>query len=164
MAAGGILGGYFVAVGSLVSSMDALLPRVCGLTSWKILGRRGRLVFIGGCFTAVATGCSCAFSGWMICHHGFVYLGGNLCVDSFIAGSVIGLRCRGQCRGVGTATSIVVRVGVRVRVFGGSGGLKNTRIIEDATVYPGSGRSVPYIQQLMILILKSTQNQGFTTV
>ena len=34
------------------------------------------------------------------------------------------------CRGVGTAASIVVRVGVRVRVSGGSGGLKNTRIIE----------------------------------
>jgi hypothetical protein len=30
---------------------------------------------------------------------------------------------------------------------------KNHR--EDATVYPGSGQSVPYVQQLMILILKS---------
>ena len=28
------------------------------------------------------------------------------------------------------------------------------------TVYPGLGRSVPYVQQLMIHILKSTQNQG----
>ena len=34
---------------------------------------------------------------------------------------------------------------------------------EDATVYPGSGQSVPYVQQLMILILKSTQNRGVTT-
>jgi hypothetical protein len=32
--------------------------------------------------------------------------------------------------GVRTTTSIVVRVGVRVHVSGGSGGLKNTRIIE----------------------------------
>ena len=31
---------------------------------------------------------------------------------------------------------------------------------EDATVYPGSGQFGPYVQQLMILILKSTQNQG----
>ena len=38
---------------------------------------------------------------------------------------------------------------------------KNHR--ENAIVYPGSGRSVPYVQQLMILILKSTQNQGVTT-
>jgi hypothetical protein len=30
-------------------------------------------------------------------------------------------------------------------------------------VYPGLGQSVPYVQQLMILILKSTQNQGVTT-
>jgi hypothetical protein len=34
------------------------------------------------------------------------------------------------CRGVGTAVSIVVRGGVRVRVSGDSSGLKNTRIIE----------------------------------
>jgi hypothetical protein len=27
---------------------------------------------------------------------------------------------------------------------------------EDAMVYPGSGRSMPYVQQLMTLILKST--------
>ena len=33
---------------------------------------------------------------------------------------------------------------------------------EDATVYPGLGQFGPYIQQLMILILKSTQNQGVT--
>jgi hypothetical protein len=33
-------------------------------------------------------------------------------------------------RGVGTAASIVIRVGVRVGFSGGSGGLKNTRIIE----------------------------------
>jgi hypothetical protein len=30
-------------------------------------------------------------------------------------------------------------------------------------VYPGSGRSVPYVQQLMILKLKSTQNLGIIT-
>ena len=35
-----------------------------------------------------------------------------------------------MCRGVGTAASIVVRIGVRVRISGGSGGLKNTRITE----------------------------------
>jgi hypothetical protein len=29
---------------------------------------------------------------------------------------------------------------------------------EDATVYPGSGQFYSYVQQLMILILKSTQN------
>ena len=34
----------------------------------------------------------------------------------------------GWCRGVETVASIVVRVGVRVRVSGGSGGLRNTRI------------------------------------
>ena len=33
-------------------------------------------------------------------------------------------------RGVETVASIIVRGGVRVRVFGGSGGLKNTRITE----------------------------------
>ena len=32
----------------------------------------------------------------------------------------------------------------------------------DATVYSGLGRSVPYILQLMILILKRTQNRGVT--
>jgi hypothetical protein len=30
---------------------------------------------------------------------------------------------------------------------------------EDAIVYPSSGQLVPYVQQLMILILKSTQNR-----
>jgi hypothetical protein len=35
---------------------------------------------------------------------------------------------------------------------------KNHR--EDATIYPGSSQSVAYIQQLMILILKSTQIEG----
>ena len=34
---------------------------------------------------------------------------------------------------------------------------------EDITIYPGSGQFGPYIQQLMILILKSTQNMGVTT-
>jgi hypothetical protein len=38
-----------------------------------------------------------------------------------------GDRC---CRGVRTVASIVIRVGVRVCVFGGSGGLKNTRTTE----------------------------------
>ena len=37
---------------------------------------------------------------------------------------------RASCHGVRTTTSIVVRVDVRVRVSGGSGGLKNTRITE----------------------------------
>jgi len=31
---------------------------------------------------------------------------------------------------------------------------------EDAKVYPSSGQFGPYIEQLMILILKSTQNLG----
>ena len=31
---------------------------------------------------------------------------------------------------------------------------------EDATVYLGLGQFGPYVQQLMILILKSTQNLG----
>ena len=44
---------------------------------------RGRLVFAGGCFAAVASCCSYAFFGWMLCHHGFVYLVGDLCVDYF---------------------------------------------------------------------------------
>jgi hypothetical protein len=35
-----------------------------------------------------------------------------------------------RCHGVETMASIVVRGGVRVCVFGGSGGLKNTRITE----------------------------------
>jgi hypothetical protein len=30
-------------------------------------------------------------------------------------------------------------------------------------VYPSSGQFGPYVQQLMILILKSTQNLGVTT-
>ena len=34
------------------------------------------------------------------------------------------------CRGVGTATSIVILVGVIVHVFGGSDGLRKTRIME----------------------------------
>jgi hypothetical protein len=33
-----------------------------------------------------------------------------------------------MCRGVGPAASIVVRVGVKVQVSGGTTGLKNTRI------------------------------------
>jgi hypothetical protein len=33
----------------------------------------------------------------------------------------------------------------------------------DTTVYPGSGQSMPYVQQLMIHILKSTQNRRVTT-
>jgi hypothetical protein len=33
------------------------------------------------------------------------------------------------------------------------------------TVYPDSGQSVPYVQQLMVLILKSTQNlEGYNIV
>jgi hypothetical protein len=39
---------------------------------------------------------------------------------------------------------------------------KNHR--EDAMVYPSSGRSMPYVQQLMILILKSTQKQAVIMV
>ena len=35
-----------------------------------------------------------------------------------------------SCRGVGTATSIVILVGVIVHVFGGSDGLRKTRIME----------------------------------
>jgi hypothetical protein len=38
------------------------------------------------------------------------------------------VECGACCRGVGTMASIVVRVRVKVRVSGGSGGLKNTRI------------------------------------
>ena len=34
---------------------------------------------------------------------------------------------------------------------------------EDATDYPGLGQFGPYIQQLMILILKSTQHRGVIT-
>jgi hypothetical protein len=34
---------------------------------------------------------------------------------------------------------------------------------EDATVYPSSSQFGPYVYQLMILILKSTQNLGVTT-
>ena len=37
--------------------------------------------------------------------------------------------------------------------------------IEDVTIYPRSGQFDPYVQQLMILILKSTQNlQGYNRV
>ena len=56
------------------SLVDALLPRACGPSSWQMLCRHGRLVFVGGCFAAVAAGCSYVLSGWMLCHHGFVYL------------------------------------------------------------------------------------------
>ena len=37
---------------------------------------------------------------------------------------------------------------------------KNHR--EDTMVYPGLGQTVHYVQQLMILLLKSTQNWGVT--
>ena len=57
--------------------VDALLPRVCRPTSWLMLCRRGRLVFVGGCFAAVAAGCSYVLSGWMLSHYSFVYLVGN---------------------------------------------------------------------------------------
>jgi hypothetical protein len=33
----------------------------------------------------------------------------------------------------------------------------------DVMMYPGSGQFGPYVQQLIILILKITQNQGVTT-
>ena len=33
---------------------------------------------------------------------------------------------------------------------------------ENTTVYPGLGRSMPYVQQLMMLKLKSTKNRGVT--
>ena len=33
----------------------------------------------------------------------------------------------------------------------------------DAMVYPGSGRSMPYVRQLLILILKNTQNRRVIT-
>jgi hypothetical protein len=33
----------------------------------------------------------------------------------------------------------------------------------DTMIYPGSGRSIPYVQQLTILIPESTQNRGVTT-
>jgi hypothetical protein len=68
----------------------------------------------------------------------------------------------GLYRGVGTTASIVVRVSVRVQVSGGSGGLEYKNQREETTVYSGSGQLVPYVQQLMILILKSIQNRGVT--
>jgi hypothetical protein len=70
LAVSGILGGCFVTVGSLVPSLvDALLPRACGPSPWRMLDRRGHLVFVGGCFVANAAGCSYALSGWMLCHY-----------------------------------------------------------------------------------------------
>jgi len=55
-------GGCFAAVGSWVPSLvDALLPRACGPSSWRMLCRHGRLVFVGGYFAAVAAGCSYVF-------------------------------------------------------------------------------------------------------
>ena len=67
---------------------------------------------------------------------------------------------KGLCRGVKTVASIVVRVSVRVRVQWLRWTQEHKNHREDVMVYPGLGRSIPYIQKLMILILKSTQNQG----
>jgi hypothetical protein len=64
-------------------------------------------------------------------------------------------------RGVRTVVSIVVRGGVRVPVARVN--LRTQESQRGRMVYPGSGRSVPYVQQLMILILKSTQNLWVTT-
>jgi hypothetical protein len=66
-----------------------------------------------------------------------------------------------MCRGVGTAVSIVVCGGVRVPVARVN--LRTQESQRGCTVYPDSGRSVPYVWQLMILILKSTQNMWVTT-
>jgi hypothetical protein len=67
-----------------------------------------------------------------------------------------------DCHGVRIATCIVVRVGV----YGSSVAQVDSRIQEsrreDVTVYLSSGQFGPYVQQLMILILKSTQNREVT--
>jgi hypothetical protein len=81
----GRLGGCFAAFGSLVPlSGRCFAAEGVGLTSWWMLGRHGRLVFSGGCFAAIAAGCCCVFSGWMLCHHGFVFVVGNLSVGSLL--------------------------------------------------------------------------------
>ena len=72
----------------------------------------------------------------------------------FLAG-VVGSKpwqtcCLSQCQSTG---SLVARVDSRTQ--------ESCR--EDATVCPGLGQFDPYVQQLMILILKSTQNLGVTT-
>ena len=78
LAVGGTLGGCVAAVGFWVPSVaDALLPKACGPSSWRMLGRHGRLVFVGGCFATVAVGSSYVLSGWMLSHYSFVYLVGN---------------------------------------------------------------------------------------
>jgi hypothetical protein len=61
--------------------VDALLLRACWPTAWRILGRRGHLVFIGGCFATVFVGCSSIFSRWMLCHYCIFRFVGNHCVD-----------------------------------------------------------------------------------
>jgi hypothetical protein len=47
--------------------------------------------FVGGCFAAVAAGCS--LSRWMLCHHGLVSCVGKetIALCFFIAGTVVGL-------------------------------------------------------------------------
>jgi hypothetical protein len=45
--------------------------------------------------------------------------------------------------------------------YGGSGELKNARNTHETQgFYPGWGQVGPYVQQLMILVLKNTQNLG----
>ena len=77
-------------------------------------------------------------------------------VDGFTHGTahngVVGLKlrqacCLSRCQSTG---SLVARVD--------SGTQESRR--EDATVYPGLGQFGPYVQQLMVLILMSTQNLG----
>ena len=64
-----------------------------------------------------------------------------------------------MCRGVETATSMLFE---SVSEYGSPVAQVDSRTQEsrkgDAMVYPSSAQFGPYIQQLMILILKSTQN------
>ena len=68
-----------------------------------------------------------------------------------------------SCRGVKTVASMLFELVSEYKVSDGwvdSGTHESHR--EDTTVYPSSGQFGPYVQQLMILILKSTQNREVT--
>ena len=84
---------------------------------------------------------------------------GELLLGFDVCSSPSDLVSWGQDRGKHSCSSWCQNTGLRW--LGWTQEHKNHR--EDATVYPGSGQSVPYVQQLKILILKSNQNQGVTT-
>jgi hypothetical protein len=70
------------------------------------------------------------------------------------------------CRRVETVTSMFVQVGVRARWIWWLGWTQeHKKLGGDVRVYLGLGQVSPYVQQLMILVLKSPQNlEGYNRV